>query len=281
MPSILLATDLSPHADRALARAALMARGDSQGGNGLAVVHVVGKELRTGPALEAALAEAKAYLGEELAEADLPDGLAVTPLTRAGDAGPEIVAAAREAGSRLVVLAAPHADLLVEIFRRSVLHHVVRHAPCPVLVVRRRARQHWRRIVVGVDLSLPSRRALEAALRLLPGEAMAQAELTVVHARLTAMPPAEVAEQRARVEDMLTAALARLAAEGRQAPASAQAVSVPGGPEGVLAAEVRQRRAELAVVGTMGLTGAANLLLGSTAETLLATLPCDVMAVRG
>lgn len=278
MPSILFATDLSPHADRALARAALLAQG---AGDSLAVLHVVGKELRTGPGLEKALAAARDLLGEDLAEAGLPAGLALVPQTRAGEAGPEIAAAAREAGSRLVVLAAPHADLLVEIFRRSVLHHVVRHAPCPVLVVRRRARQPWRRIVVGVDLSLPSRRALEATLRLLPAEAMAQVELIVVNARLAALPPSEVAEQRARVEDMVTAALARLATEGRQAPASAVAVSEAGKPEAVLHAEVVRRRADLAVVGTLGLTGAANLLLGSTAETLLATLPCDVMAVRG
>lgn len=278
MPGILLATDLSPHADRALARAALMALGQ---GDGLTVLHAVGADLRTGPGLEAAQAAARDQLGNDLAEAGLPAGLAVTPLVRAGDAGPAIVAAAQEAGSGMVVLAAPHADLLVEIFRRSVLHHVVRHAPCPVLVVRRRARQAYRRILVGVDLSQPSRRALEAALRLLPGEAMAQVELTVVHAHLAALPPAEVAEQRARVEDMLTAALARLAAEGRQAPASAQAIAEAGTPEAALTAEAKRRGAELVVVGTLGLTGAANLLLGSTAETLLATLPCDVLAVRG
>lgn len=278
MTAILLATDLSPHADRALARAALLAAGQ---GEGLAVLHAVDRELRTGQGHEAAVAAAKDLLAEDLAEAALPPGLAVTPLARAGEAGPAIVAAAKEAGSRLVALAAPHSDLLVEIFRRSVLHHVVRHAPCPVLVVRRRARATYRRIVVGVDLSLPSRRALEVALRLLPAEAMAQAELTVVHARAMALPPSQVAEEQARVEDMLTAALARLAGEGRTAPASAVAVTEPGTPEAVLAAEVGRRRAELVVVGTLGLTGAANLLLGSTAETLLATLPCDVMAVRG
>jgi nucleotide-binding universal stress UspA family protein len=278
MPTILIATDLSPHADRALARAALLAHGQ---GEGLAVLHAGGTELRTGPGLEAALAAARAQQEDDLAEAGLPAGLAVTPLTRAGEAGPAIVAAAKEAGSRLVVLAPPRADLLVEIFRRSVLNHVVRHAPCPVLVVRRRARQAYRRIVVGVDLSQPSRRALETALRLLPEEAMAQVELAVVHASIGALPPAQLAEQRARVEDMLTGALARLAAEGRQAPASALAVTTSGTPEAVLATEAQRRRAELVVVGTLGLTGAANLLLGSTAETLLATLPCDVLAVRG
>lgn len=278
MPTILLATDLSPHADRALARAALLAQGQAEG---LTVLHAVDTELRTGADQDAAVLAVQAHLEDDLAEAGLPAGLAVTPLARTGEAGPAIVAAAKAAGSRLVVLAAPHSDLLVALFRRSVLHHVVRHAPCPVLVVRQRARATYRRIVVGVDLSQPSRAALEAALRLLPGEAMAGVELTVVHASIGALPPAGMAEQRARVEDMLTAALARLAAEGRQAPASAVVVTELGTPEAVLAMEVKQRRAELVVVGTLGLTGAANLLLGSTAETLLATLPCDVLAVRG
>jgi nucleotide-binding universal stress UspA family protein len=276
MSAILLATDLSPHADRSLARAALLAMGDGQG---LDVLHVVGRELMSGPQYEAALARAADALRDDLAEAELPDGLAVTQLPRGGEVGQAIVDAAKERGSRIVVLAAPHSDLLVQIFRASVLHRVVRHAPCPVLVVRRRARQAYRRIVVGVDLSLPSRRALETALRLLPGEAMAQASLTVVNARLASLPPAEAAEQLARVDDMLAASLGRLAAEGRPAPAT-EIVVEEGSPVDVVAKVAARSRAELVVVGTMGLTGAANLLLGSTAETLLATLPCDVMAVR-
>jgi nucleotide-binding universal stress UspA family protein len=276
MSAILFATDLSPHADRALARAALLAGGQ---GVGLGVLHVVSRDLRSGPDYQAAVAQAMATLREEIADAALPPGLEVTPLPRGGEAGPAIVQAAKELGSRLVVLAAPHSDLLVQIFRASVLNHVVRHAPCPVLVVRRRANGAYRRIVVAVDLSQPSRQALETALRLLPGEAMAEVQLTLVHARVASMPPAEVAEQQARVDDMLAAALGRLAAEGRAVPAT-EVVVQPGSPEAVVAEAAARCQAELVVVGTMGLTGAANLLLGSTAEALVATLPCDVMAVR-
>lgn len=278
MSAILLATDLSPHADRAMARAALLAKAS---GDALDVLHVVSRDLMSGPQYEAALAQATEALRDELAEAGLPDGLAVTPLPRGGEVGGAIVQAAKEQGSRIVVLAAPHSDLLVQIFRASVLHKVVRHAPCPVLVVRRRARQDYRRILVAVDLSQPSRKALELALRLLPNEAMAQVALTVVNARTTASPPTEAAEQRARVDDMLAASLGRLAAEGRAVPASTEIVMEAGAPMAVVAAVAARSKAELVVVGTMGLTGAANLLLGSTAEALLATLPCDVLAVRG
>lgn len=278
MSAILLATDLSPHADRAMARAALLAMGRS---DGLDVLHVVSRDLMSGPQHEAAIARATDALRDELSEAGLPDGLFVTPLPRGGEVGQAIVQATKEQLSQLVVLAAPHSDLLVQIFRASVLHTVVRHAPCPVLVVRRRARQDYRRILVAVDLSLPSRKALELALRLLPNEAMAQVSLTVVNARTTVSPASEAVEQRTRVEDMLAASLGRLAADGRAAPAATEIVMEAGAPLAVVAAAASRSRAELVVVGTMGLTGAANLLLGSTAEALLATLPCDVLAVRG
>jgi nucleotide-binding universal stress UspA family protein len=277
MTAILLATDLSPHADRAMARAALLA---AELGTGLDVLHVVSRELRSAAEIDAARLRAEETLARELDEAGLPAGLSVAKLARAGEPGPSIVQAAKEQGSRLVVLAAPHADLLVQIFRASVLHHVVRHAPCPVLVVRRRARQAWRRIVVAVDLSQPSRKALEAALHLLPGAAMAQAHLTVVHARTALSSAAEMAEQRARIDDMLAAALGRLAAEGGTVPGATEVLVQQGEPVAAVAAAVAQTGAELVVAGTLGLTGAANLLLGSTAEALLATLPCDVMAVK-
>jgi universal stress protein E len=278
MTAILLATDLSPHADRAMARAAMLA---AELGTGLDVLHVFTRDQRAARDHTAALAQTEERLERELAEAGLPEGLAVNRLVRGGEPGPAIVQVAKEQGSRLVVLAAPHADLLVQIFRASVLHHVVRHAPCPALVVRRRARHAWRRIMVAVDLSQPSRKALETALRLLPPEAMAQVALTVVHARGALSPPAELAEQRARVEDMLAASLGRLVAEGRTAPASAEVLMKQGEPVSTVVAAAAETGAELVVTGTMGLTGAATLLLGSTAEALLATLPCDVLAVRG
>jgi len=277
MTAILLATDLSPHADRAMARAAMLA---AELGTGLDVLHVFTRDQRAARDHTAALAQTEERLERELAEAGLPEGLAVNRLVRGGEPGPAIVQVAKEQGSRLVVLAAPHADLLVQIFRASVLHHVVRHASCPALVVRRRARHSWRRIMVAVDLSQPSRKALETALRLLPAEAMAQVALTVVHARGAISPPSELAEQRARVEDMLAASLGRLVAEGRTAPGSAEVLMKQGEPVSTVVAAAAEVGAELVVTGTMGLTGAATLLLGSTAEALLATLPCDVLAVR-
>ena len=173
------------------------------------------------------------------------------------------------------MLGGAHADLLERLFRRSVMHHVVRHAPCPVLVVHRRPNRPYRRVVIATDLSMPSRRALEFALRFLPGT-----EMTVVHASLLGTRALGADDVTLQLDDLVTASLARLAAEGLPAPASINAITEKGGPREIVPAAAARLGAELVVVGTLGLTGAANLLLGSTAEALLGTLTSDVLAVR-
>ena len=43
---------------------------------------------------------------------------------------------------------------------------------------------------------------------------------------------------------------------------------------------VNEKRPDLVVTGTYGRTGVRGATIGSTAETLLNTLPCDVLAIR-
>jgi len=272
MSRILFATDLSPYADRALDRAAMLA---ASRGSTLVVLNVVSDELMSGPAGEAASQAALAALRDYVAEAALPESLVVEPMVRRGEPGAGIVQAAHETDSELVVLGGAHADMLVQLFRRSLMRHVVRHAPCPVLVVHRRARRDYRRVLVASDLSLPSRRALEFALHFLPGT-----EMTVVHAGHSAKPPLGADDVKLQLDDMLTASLTRLTAEGRPAPAAITSVHEVGSARTVIPEVAARLSADVAVLGTLGLTGAASLLLGSTAEGLLTALTCDVLVVR-
>ena len=55
----------------------------------------------------------------------------------------------------------------------------------------------------------------------------------------------------------------------------------PGRPESVLCDYVTQQDVDLVVVGRRGRSVLADLLLGSTAHTLMDILPCDVMLVTG
>ncbi len=272
MAQILLATDLTAHADRALDRAVMLAAARQAR---LGLVHVVSAELRNAAAQEQAVAEARAALARYIAESALPADLPVDQTVLCGEPDEAIIAAARDSHPELLVVGGANADLLERLFRRSVIQQVVRHAPCPVLVVHRRARTGYGRVVVATDLSLPARRALEFALRFLPGT-----EMTVLHVARTDAPALGADDVRLKLDDLVTASLARLAQEGLPPPASVTPMVETGSAREIVPAVVERLGADLAVMGTLGLTGAAGLLMGSTAEGLIGALRCDVMAVK-
>jgi nucleotide-binding universal stress UspA family protein len=135
------------------------------------------------------------------------------------------------------------------------------------------------RIVVGIDASEDSLRALRWALK--------EAELRgstveLVHAyaipELTAMPmiitlPSDDELQKA-AEQVLTDSLAAVGGAG-DVPVTTTAR--PGSPAGVLCDVARG--AELMVVGARGLGGFRGLLLGSVSHQVVAHSPCPVVTV--
>jgi nucleotide-binding universal stress UspA family protein len=135
------------------------------------------------------------------------------------------------------------------------------------------------RIVVGIDASEDSLRALRWALR----EAeLRQASVELVHAypipELTAMPmivtlPSDDELQKA-AEQVLTDALATV---GGAADIPVTTTARAGSPAAVLCDVARD--AELLVVGARGLGGFRGLLLGSVSHQVVAHSPCPVVTV--
>jgi nucleotide-binding universal stress UspA family protein len=135
------------------------------------------------------------------------------------------------------------------------------------------------RIVVGIDASEDSLRALRWALR----EAeLRQASVELVHAypipELTAMPmivtlPSDDELQKA-AEQVLTDAVATVGGAG-EIPVTTTARA--GSPAAVLCDVARD--AELLVVGARGLGGFRGLLLGSVSHQVVAHSPCPVVTV--
>jgi universal stress protein A len=144
--SILLPTDFSECANYALSYATSMARKFNAS---LVCVHVVEPMMPavgyTGLTDPLPLADISEQL-EESASRELPkiagcdecSGLTVDEVIAHGDAATEIVRVAQERGVDLIVIASHGRTGLGRILFGSTAESIVRHAPCPVLVVKRR-----------------------------------------------------------------------------------------------------------------------------------------------
>jgi nucleotide-binding universal stress UspA family protein len=174
---------------------------------------------------------------------------------RTMDARPEWGLLEVGADADLLVVGARGATGLKGLVVGSVSQQVVHHAHVPVAVVRH---TRWpvapRRVVAGVDGSPSSRRALAFAVE----EARCRgAALDAVHAW----------SEHGRTG----------AADGEQA-ARVDQVVVPGSP-GPAIVDVAAG-AELVVVGSRGLGGFKELLLGSVGQHVAHHAPCPVIVVR-
>lgn len=142
--SILLPTDFSECANYALSYAASLAR---QAGASIICVHVIEPVVPTvgytGLTEPMPMADLSEQL-EESAERELPkigacdecNGLDVEEVIAHGDAASEIVRVAKERKVDLIVIASHGRTGLGRILFGSTAESVVRHAPCPVLVVK-------------------------------------------------------------------------------------------------------------------------------------------------
>ncbi len=139
-------------------------------------------------------------------------------------------------------------------------------------------------ILVPVDYSEPSRRALELALSLNDG-----AEVTVVHVWDR---PAYVGEEVIAQPDGSRRSLSELIRDNAErdmteflAPVknpSGKAFKhqlISGDPASAIIAEASKPGYDLLVVGTHGRTGVTKLLLGSVTEKLIRLSPIPVLSV--
>ena len=139
------------------------------------------------------------------------------------------------------------------------------------------------RILIAVDASEASRRALAVGLRLAREQG---SEVILVHVVDTSLATGEVDMSAVALEHHLYAEGRRLLREIRAELAETSPVPVRtllrDGPRP--AAEIvtvaEREQASLIVLGTHGRSGLGRLVLGSTAEHVLRQAPCPVLTVR-
>ena len=140
-----------------------------------------------------------------------------------------------------------------------------------------------RRILVAVDFSSCSNRALEVAIDF---ASQFGSELHVVHAYNVPIPfvtPYEVAIPDAFIEETHNVAKTRLGEamdKIRSAGLSGEAHLAEVPAHSAIARTAEELDADLIVIGTHGHTGLKHVLLGSVAERTLRHAPCSVLTVK-
>jgi nucleotide-binding universal stress UspA family protein len=279
MRTLLVATDLSQRSERALERAIRLARARDAA---LVVVHVVDADL------PAALAEAQVVAAQEMLTARCAalaggDERSVAIEVVRGRPHVDIASAAERHGAEIVVLGTHREGPWRDVFRGTTAERVVRTCTVPVLMVRTQVTSAYRRLLVAVDFSVFARRAVEFAARFMPN-----AELELVHAYHV---PFEgflkgddtreqmAAEISGRFRKLVDEEMATFLANLQQPRPQLRCVMQEGTVHEVIAARVRETAPDLLVIGTHGKTGLAHAFLGSVAEDLLRSPPCDVLTV--
>jgi nucleotide-binding universal stress UspA family protein len=199
---------------------------------------------------------------------------------RLGPVVPQLLRAATDA-AMLVVGSSGH-GLAAGTVTGSVSQHAARHAACPVVVVRPPRSPHARRIVVGIDGSRESQRALRFACE--------RAETTgenvvAVHGYHS------MSLRWLTLDGGASAPLLRRMAEADRFVAEETAgfaIDFPGVEIATEAIAVRPAEllvtcsasASLVVVGSRGRDAFAEMLLGSVSQHLLHHAECPVCVVR-
>lgn len=167
--TIVCGTDFSEDADSAIRVAGSIAKRLAMP---LELVHVVDSP----DAEESARAPVQTRLQAQAAELSAELGIEVDALVDSGVADEKLVALAADSGARLLVVAALGAGRQRHWPVGSVAERVVRASPVPVLVVRAGAGiEAWGRgeralrVMIGVELTPPSRAALRWARKLREG----------------------------------------------------------------------------------------------------------------
>lgn len=280
---ILLATDLSARGDRALDRAAQLAR---QWGAELVVVHAI--EQAAGRATWSDVEEAPSWrrppeaavaierqIRRDLREA--VDHLAIH--IEEGDPVRIILETAEREGCDLIVLGTARDELFGRMLLGDTVEHLVRKSPVSVLVVKTRPAGPYHHVLVGTDFTEESRHGLNVATELFP-----DATFTLMHAfempyralMLDSQLSHDFAAMEMKtIETFLDEAELPSAIRARVHP-----IIEHGPPEAMLRKYIVEQDADLTVIGAFGRGIMFHVFIGGTARRIVDGALSDVLVVR-
>ncbi|MBD3677743.1 MAG: universal stress protein [Rhodobacteraceae bacterium] len=275
MKSILVASDLSPRADRALRRAFDLA---AEHGARLTVASIVDQDLPD-DLREGFAADIRARLERFAASIDARRGVAHEIQVEPGDPSADIPRLAAEAEADLIILGRHRDRPFMDLIRETTMERIVRFSPVPVLLVREPSDHPYKKVLLAVDFSPASAEAARLTERLLP-----KAQISGFHAVHIAFqglvgPNGHAADARFY-----------LGAARRELESWARSEALPhieeqthvleGGVHQVMHRRIRDLSPDLLAVGAHGRSGAAPFAVGSFANDLMRDPPCDLLIAR-
>ena len=281
MKKILCATDLSLRSELALDRVGALAR---QFGAELLLLHVVDDD-QPREMVEQKMDHASALLKARVAGMTGSAGLIAHVQTKSGNVFNTIVETAQASDADLLVMGAHRRRLLQDVIVGTTIERVMRTGRHPVLMVNSATLLSYESVLLALDASDASARAVLAAKSL---GLLDNVRVSIVHA-FEPIYKGMLAWAGVREESITeySASWARDAAYELERFLEKTGLSVAGadvvleeGPPFVAIKKVVERlRPHLLVIGTRGHTGLKRALLGSVAERVVSELVCDVLAV--
>ncbi|HRP27572.1 MAG TPA: universal stress protein [Burkholderiaceae bacterium] len=287
LKNILVATDLSGPAQQAADRAARLAR---MSGSALRLVHVLGAGVAAqlqsliglGSELETRLVEATRQELQTLAERLAAEyAVQADAALLQGSVANEITRAADTMDADLVVLGARGKDFLRRLMLGSTAERLLRKSTRPMLVVKQRAHEPYRRVLVAVDFSAWSAPLVELARGVAPG-----AQIVLLSAydvpfegklRYASVPDATIDLYREQAWHAAERQLHALAARTGLGPGQWTPCLPRGDPSLAIIEHELEYGCDLVVVGKHGQNMAEELLLGSVTSHVLAESAGDVL----
>jgi nucleotide-binding universal stress UspA family protein len=191
--------------------------------------------------------------------------------------GPVAATIVKAAGRsvQLVAVGSRGLDALDRFMLGSVSTHVIHHASCSVLVVREAPRP-IRRIVLAIDGSAASKRAVQFLLKTMSPAQRAQVEEPITVTVTHAMPFLNYPELREAGKGMVDECSARLLRAGYRV----EPLATIGNPADEVLKAAETHEADLIVTGAKGLGAVGRFLLGSVSTRVVQHAHCSVLVVR-
>lgn len=281
MKSLMVATDLSGRSEKALHRAAALAK---RYACPWTVIYVVDED-QPAALIEQEVTQVRLMLEARLVELTELGGTCPTLLVERGDPNQKILAAAKSQHCELLVMGAHRKSVLRDIFVGTTVERVLRAGQLPVLVVNQPVGGEYRDLLLALDTSPASAHAVKAAddLGLLEG-AVRRGVYAFSPLAKGMMQYSGVSEER--IDEFVGSESRQAVEELKQflhdqhleERIDEQLVAV-GLPGNVLQRMVDKHRPDLLVMGTRGMGGIKRALIGSVADYALRELDCDILVV--